>query len=114
VTEFVGVNIGNINDEGDAPNYGLQSPDNLASDNSGNLYIVEDNSPSDIWLAGKDGNHDGVADSVALFATLTTTGAEGTGIYFPPGMPNVMLVNVQHAANGNDMTIMITAPKNGK
>jgi secreted PhoX family phosphatase len=105
VTEFVaaGVNVGTS----DA--FGLQSPDNLASDNAGNLYIVEDNSSeSDIWVATPDLDNDGRADSVELFATLTTPGAEGTGIYFARTQPRAMFVNVQHAANGNDMTILIT------
>jgi secreted PhoX family phosphatase len=105
VTEFVaaGVNVG------DSANFGLQNPDNLASDNAGNLYIVEDNSSrSDIWVATPDLDKDGRADSVALFATLTTLGAEGTGIYFARTEPRAMFVNVQHAANRNDMTILIT------
>lgn len=109
VTEFVGVNVGNVNNESEVPTYGLRSPDNLASDLAGNLYIIEDNDPSDIWAAPtKDGNHDGVADEVVLFGTLTTPGAEGTGIYFPPTLPMTMFVNVQHADDGNDMTIAIT------
>jgi secreted PhoX family phosphatase len=105
VTEFVaaGVNVGDTND------FGLQNPDNLASDPAGNLYIVEDNSSrSDIWVATPDLNHDGRADSVHLFATLTTPGAEGTGIYFARTQPRALYVNVQHSADGNDMTMLIT------
>ncbi|MGR9051354.1 MAG: alkaline phosphatase PhoX [Gammaproteobacteria bacterium] len=109
VTEFVGVNVGNINDESDVESYGLNGPDNLATDNAGNLYIIEDNEPSDIWVAPTtDKNHDGVADRVVLFGTLTTPGAEGTGIYFPRTMPKTMLINVQHAGDGNDMTIAVS------
>ena len=108
VTEFAGINT-NMNNESDVPAYGLNSPDNLASDNAGNLYIVEDNSSeSDVWVATRDKDHDGSADSVVLFATLTTPGAEGTGIYFPRTEPKTMLINVQHADDGNDMTIAIT------
>ncbi|MCB1888698.1 MAG: DUF839 domain-containing protein [Rhodocyclaceae bacterium] len=113
VTEYFGVNVGNVANERDMPNYGLASPDNLASDPQGNLWIVEDNEPADIWVAGPDRDGDGVADSVSLFATLTTLGAEGTGIYFPPTMPNTLMVNVQHAADGNDMTLVIT-PSRGR
>lgn len=70
---------------------------------------MEDNSgKSDIWVAGKDRDGDGTADTVELFATLTTPGAEGTGIYFPRTMPKTLLVNIQHAADGNDMTMMIS------
>ena len=43
VTEYVGINT-NMNNESDESAYGLYSPDNLASDSAGNLYIVEDNS----------------------------------------------------------------------
>ncbi len=108
VTEFAGINT-NMNNEADVWNYGLHSPDNLASDNAGNLYIVEDNSDnSDVWVATPDHDNDGSADSVVLFTTLTTMGAEGTGIYFPRTMPKTMLINVQHADNGNDMTMVIT------
>jgi secreted PhoX family phosphatase len=104
VTEFVaaGVNVGS------AAGFGLQDPDNLTSDNAGNLYIVEDNSPADIWVATPDLNRDGRADSVVLFATLTTPGSEGTGIYFSPTQPRAMFLNVQHPSNNNDTTILIT------
>lgn len=104
VTEFVaaGVNVG------DTDAFGLQDPDNLATDSAGNLYIVEDNNPADIWVATPDLDKDGRADSVLLFATLTTPGSEGTGIYFAPSQPRAMFVNVQHPADGNDMTILIT------
>jgi secreted PhoX family phosphatase len=104
VTEFVaaGLNVG------DLPPFGLQNPDNLASDNAGNLYIVEDNNPADIWVATPDLNKDGRADSVHLFATLTTPGSEGTGIYFAPTEPRAMFVNVQHPSDASDMTILIT------
>jgi hypothetical protein len=107
VTEYAGINT-NMNNENDVEDYGLASPDNLASDNAGNLYIVEDNSPSDVWVATPDHDGDGTADSVSLFVTLTTPGAEGTGIYFPRTMPKTMFINVQHAADGNDMTMAVT------
>ncbi len=108
VTEYVGINT-NMNSESEVPSYGLHSPDNLASDRAGNLYIVEDNAgKSDIWVATPDKNQDGVADSVRLFATLTTYGAEGSGIYILPAATNTILFNVQHAYNENDMTLSIT------
>ena len=104
VTEFVaaGVNVG------DTDAFGLQNPDNLASDTAGNLYIVEDNNPADIWVATPDLNRDGRADQVHLFATVTTPGSEGTGIYFARTQPRAMFVNVQHPSDGNDLTILIT------
>ena len=107
VTEYVGINT-NMNDEGDVPGYGLYSPDNLASDRAGNLYIIEDNSgKSDIWVATPDKDQNGMADSVLLFATLTTYGSEGSGIYIPPTEPHTIFLNVQHAYDDNDLTLAI-------
>lgn len=84
---------------------GFSRPDNLASDGNGNLYIVEDNSPGDIWIATPDKDGDGQADEVVVFATLTAK-AEPTGLYFAKDS-NIAYVNVQDAADGNDMTIAI-------
>ncbi|WP_454062788.1 alkaline phosphatase PhoX [Candidatus Nitrospira salsa] len=108
VTEYVGINT-NMNSEESVPAYSLSNPDNLASDQAGNLYIVEDNAgENDIWMATPDMDGNGEADSVVLFATMTTRGAEASGIYFPPQGPTRMFVNVQHADDGNDMTLVIT------
>jgi secreted PhoX family phosphatase len=76
---------------------GFRNPDNLAEGPDGRLWIVEDNVPSDIWVAAKDLNGDGAADAVHLFASMVDEGAEGTGIYFGKD-PKVLFVNVQHAA----------------
>jgi secreted PhoX family phosphatase len=87
---------------------GFNSPDNLAEGPDGRLWIVEDNVPSDIWVADGDNDHDGAADAVYLFASLKDEGAEGTGIYFGND-PAVLFVNVQHAAKPlADGTWMIT------
>lgn len=85
---------------------GFNKPDNLANDPTGNLWIVEDNNPSDIWVASTDTNGDGYADSVRLFASLSTPGAEATGIYFRQE-PAALFINIQHAHDGNDKTMMI-------
>jgi secreted PhoX family phosphatase len=74
---------------------GLDNPDNLARTPDGKLVVVEDNAPSDIWIA-QDDDGDGVADGVWLFASLTDPGAEGTGIYFGQD-PHTLYVNVQHS-----------------
>lgn len=89
---------------------GLNSPDNLASDSHGNLFIAEDNDPGDIWVATPDkGNGDGYADSVVLFASLSDCAAEPTGIYFAPGESKALYVNVQHAGgSGDDRAMVIT------
>jgi secreted PhoX family phosphatase len=87
------------------------SPDNLAIDADGNIYIVEDQpgGKQDTWFA-KDDNNDGVAESVGKWASLTTLGAEGSGLYFDPFKPNVAYINVQHPSSKVDRTIMITTP----
>ncbi len=74
---------------------GFNSPDNLAEGPDGALWIVEDNDFSDIYRASKDLDHDGAADSVELFGSLTDQGAETTGIYFGKD-PKTMYVTVQH------------------
>ncbi|HEX9592528.1 MAG TPA: alkaline phosphatase PhoX [bacterium] len=105
---------------------GFDNPDNLAQGPDGRLWIVEDNSPSDIWVADPDRNGDGLADGVHLFASLrdgvwecddevngtcegwNNSGAEGTGIYFGKD-PHTLFVNIQHAeAELRDGTWMIT------
>jgi secreted PhoX family phosphatase len=84
-------------EDADAGVTGFTSPDNLAKGPDGRLWIVEDNVPSDIWVAGRDKGKDGTADKVELFASLNDSGAEGTGIYFGKSR-NTLFVNVQHAA----------------
>ncbi len=88
----------------------LTSPDNLAIDAAGNIYIVEDQpgGSADIWFAN-DANRDGVAESIGRWATLSTQGAEPTGLYFDVTNPNVAFVNVQHPGSGVDRMIQITA-----
>lgn len=87
------------------------SPDNLAIDADGNLYIVEDQpgGKEDTWLA-KDADGDGVAEAVGKWASLTTVGAEATGLYFDPFHPNLAYVNVQHPTSKVDRTMMFMAP----
>jgi secreted PhoX family phosphatase len=86
------------------------NPDNLAIDAAGNIYVIEDQDggKADIWLL-KDANKDGVAESVGKWASLSTTGAEPTGLYFSKSNPNVAYVNVQHPTSGDDRLIQITA-----
>lgn len=86
---------------------GFKSPDNLANGPDGKLWIVEDNVPSDIWVALPDNDGDGASDGVHLFASLKDNGAEGTGIYFGKD-PRTLYVNVQHSATGNDKTMAIS------
>jgi secreted PhoX family phosphatase len=87
------------------------NPDNLAVDADGNIYIVEDQEggKQDTWFA-IDRNNDGIAEAIGKWASLTTVGAEATGLYFDPFRPNVAYINVQHPDSGVDRTMMITAP----
>ncbi len=86
------------------------NPDNLAIDGLGNIYIIEDQPGgfADIWFA-YDIDFDGVAESLGRWASLSTLGAEPTGLYFDPFRSNVAYVNVQHANSDIDRTIRITA-----
>jgi sugar lactone lactonase YvrE len=86
---------------------GFRKPDNLARDAAGNLWIVEDNEPSDIWVATPDADGDGRADRVALFGSLSTPGAEASGMYFGTE-PATLFVNVQHTDDANDMTLAVS------
>ncbi len=86
---------------------GFNDPDNLAEGPDGRLWIVEDNVPSDIWVADPDLDRNGAADAVRLFASLRDPGAEGTGIYFGAD-PQTLFVNVQHTAADRDGTWAIT------
>lgn len=87
------------------------NPDNIAIDAEGNVYIVEDQpgGVEDIWFA-KDENNDGIAEAIGKWASLSTKGAESTGLYFDKFKPNIAYVNVQHPDSGVDRTIMISAP----
>ena len=95
ITNYVkaGVNIGVENVAGGLT--GLNNPDNLAQGPDGRLWIVEDNDYSDIYVAGRDKDENGVADATYLFASLKDKGAEGTGISFGKDS-QTLFVNIQH------------------
>lgn len=78
----------------------LSSPDNLAQDALGNIYVVEDkpngdNVGGDVWFL-RDSDSDGVAESLDHFMSLQVKGAENTGMIFRPGYPTQFIINVQH------------------
>lgn len=85
---------------------GFDDPDNLALAPNGDLYITEDDAPSDIWVARGKG---AMASEVHLFARLLDCGAETTGIYFSRN-GQTLWVNSQHADlnGGDDLTLAIT------
>jgi secreted PhoX family phosphatase len=77
----------------------FSSPDNLALDKAGNLYITEDPSTppgADIWVAtpSKGGQHQ-AAGSTVRFASLPDCAAEPSGIYFDK-RGWALFVHVQH------------------
>lgn len=78
----------------------LNSPDNLAQDALGNIYVIED-APNgsdvggDIWFV-RDTDTDGVAESLDHFMSLSADGAEHTGMIFNPLKPTQFVVAVQH------------------
>ncbi len=89
--------------------YGMDDVDNLAFEIGPNgeiqLFIVEDENPSDIWVA-TDANGDGVADIIDLFASLGVPGSEATGFIVDPR--GGYLVNIQHPGSTNDALWSIT------
>ncbi|MEP6834987.1 MAG: alkaline phosphatase PhoX [Gemmatimonas sp.] len=89
------------------------NPDNFAIDSQGNIYFLEDigsigGTGFDIWF-GYDEDRDGVAEKIGRWASLSSIGAEPTGLYFSSTDPNVAYINVQHPDNDIDRTIQITA-----
>lgn len=96
---------------------GLTSPDNLAVDHDGNIYVVEDRgggSDDDIWFANdrnKDGDLTDVGEGIGRWASNGTVGSEFTGLYFDPFNKRRAWVNIQHPDSGNDRTIEITIPR---
>lgn len=78
----------------------VNSPDNLAQDALGNIYIIEDapngdNIGGDIWFA-RDTNNDGVAESLDHFLSIQVDGAEATGMIFNPAKPTQFVAVSMH------------------
>jgi hypothetical protein len=78
----------------------LNSPDNLAQDALGNLYIIEDapngsSTGGDVWFV-RDENNDGVAESIDHFLSLRVAGSEATGMIFNPANPLQFIISVMH------------------
>lgn len=78
----------------------LNSPDNLAMDALGNIYVVEDapngdSTGGDIWMV-RDANGDGVGESLDHFMSIRADGCEATGMIWNPAIPTEFAVCVQH------------------
>ncbi len=87
----------------------LNSPDNLAQDALGNIYIVEDapngsSTGGDIWFA-RDANNDGEAESLDHFMSIRVDGSEATGMIFNPANPLEFAVAVQHPSS-TDLSVV--------
>lgn len=85
----------------------LDSPDNVAIDTLGNVYIIEDepngnNIGGDIWFA-RDMNNDGVAESLDHFMSNQVDGSETTGMTFHPTDPSRFVLAVMHP-DSTDLT----------
>lgn len=84
----------------DATTGHVDSPDNLAQDANGNIYIVEDwpnggDVGGDVWFL-RDTNGDGVAESLDHFLSNQVKGSESTGMIFNPANPSQFIINIQH------------------
>jgi secreted PhoX family phosphatase len=92
----------------------LASPDNLAIDHEGNIYIIEDRnggSDDDIWLAvdlNLDGDLLDAGEGIGRWASNGTVGSEFSGLFFDPYDQDRAWVNIQHPQSGTDRTIEIT------
>jgi hypothetical protein len=95
----------------------LASPDNLAVDHDGNVYVIEDRNggaDDDIWFAkdvNKDGDLTDPGEGIGRWASNGTVGSEFTGLYFDPFDKRRAWVNIQHPDSENDRTIEITIPR---
>ena len=90
---------------------GLQNPDNLALDQQGNLYILEDNGPGDIFFVPAGHGTERVASGVVLFASLSDCSAEPTGLYFDRNGKTAW-VHVQHAGGALRNDLLVAIQKN--
>ena len=87
----------------------LNSPDNIAMDAAGNIYVIEDapngsSTGGDIWFV-RDKNSDGIAESLDHFMSIRVSGSEATGMIFNPTVPTEFAVCVQHPVSTDLATV---------
>jgi hypothetical protein len=82
------------------PGSTFNDPDNLAVDAFGNVYIVEDASPGDIWRA-IDADRDGVAEAIGRVVSDGVLNGEPTGMVFDPRDPYRFVCTIQGPPSGN-------------
>jgi secreted PhoX family phosphatase len=75
----------------------FSSPDNLAFDDKGNLYILQDGGESHVWMIGKD--HTLADPDFNVFASFPFE-SESTGITFSPDY-RFMFISAQHPSQTN-------------
>lgn len=83
----------------------LNSPDNLAQDALGNIYVIEDapngsNVGGDVWFV-RDTDSDGVAESLDHFLSIQVDGSEATGMIFNPVKPTQFVLVSMHPDSTN-------------
>ena len=89
---------------GFAPTTGvLNSPDNIALDALGNVYVIEDapngsSAGGDVWFA-RDTNNDGLAESLDHFLSIRVNGCEATGMIFNPKVPTEFCLVSMHPSS---------------
>ena len=102
-----------FNEAGNCPVFdkdtNFDDPDNLTIDDTGAIYVVEDEDPADIWKIF-DSDRDGVAESMGIWASLGIDGSEPTGLVPDPRSSKRFYVVVQHPNNDNDALWRITTP----
>ena len=75
----------------------FETPDNLAFDGEGNLWVLQDGGNSHIWVVAP--NHTSATPAIKIFAN-TPAGSEPTGITFSPDY-KFMFLSIQHPNNTN-------------
>lgn len=76
--------------------------DNLAFDDQGNLFVLQDGSNNHLWIVG--GNHSQSNPEVKIFLR-SPAGSEPTGITFSPDF-KFMFLSFQHPSSANSTTYL--------